>query len=88
MAKRWTMNDDLFIHAYFETVGDFIGPHDLDRPKGAVTRRAKHLKDTGAWAALDAMKAAEKQYFKALGIETLDDILNESEARFLAANAA
>lgn len=62
MAKRWTVKEDLFIHAYFDALGDMIGPHDLGRPKGAAAKRARVLKQSGAWAALDRMNAAEFEF--------------------------
>lgn len=68
MAKRWTLQEDEFIHTYFDAVGDFIGPHDLGRPKGAVTRRAAHLRSTGAWDALSRMEQARHDYLTALGV--------------------
>jgi len=68
MAKRWTMNEDIFLHAFFDGLGDMIGEHDLGRPKGAATARVKHLKFTGAWDALDNLKCAEQDYRKCLGL--------------------
>lgn len=62
MSKRWTMEDDQFVVEYFEAVGDFIGPHDLGRPAGSVTRRVKHLKECGAWDALKAVRYYEWAY--------------------------
>lgn len=51
MAQRWTEDEDRFIIAFFETIGPFIGPHDLDRSEAAVIVRARNLKKTGAWGA-------------------------------------
>lgn len=67
MARNWTQEEDEFIHSYFDGMGDFIGVHDLDRPKGAATRRAKFLKDSGAWAALDRASEAYADYLRAIG---------------------
>lgn len=67
MPKAWTQDEDEFIHSYFEGMGDFIGVHDLGRPKGAATRRAKFLKDSGAWAALDRVSEAYTDYLRAIG---------------------
>ena len=72
MSKRWTMEEDLFVHAYIG-IGDFIGPHDLGRPKGAATKRAKFLKESGAWDALDRLKQAEIDYRRATGRPVLED---------------
>lgn len=58
MAKRWTEADDRFIIAYFDSVGPFIGPHDLNRTVESVISRAKHLKKTGAWAAYNKADSA------------------------------
>lgn len=62
MSKRFTFKDDTFIASYFDAVGDSIGPHDLGRPAGSVTKRVKFLKDTGAWDALKAIKYYEWAY--------------------------
>ena len=62
MGKRWTPKEDMFIHAYFDAAGDMIGPHDLGRPKGAAAKRARALKQSGAWAALDRMSSAEFEF--------------------------
>jgi hypothetical protein len=62
MSKRFTFKEDQFIAAYFEAIGDYIGPHDLGRPIGSVAKRAKYLKDTGAWDALKAIKYYEWAY--------------------------
>lgn len=74
MARRWTIQEDTFLFAYFEAVGDFIGEHDLGRPKGAATARVRHLKRTGAWAAMERMRQAESDYYKCLGMPSLDDL--------------
>lgn len=66
MAKRWTFEDDTFLHAFYEGMGDWIGQHDLGRPKGAATRRVRHLKQTGAWDALTARQKATNDYYAAL----------------------
>ena len=73
MAKRWTREEDEFIHAYFGGVGDAIGPRDLHRPKGAVVKRAASLKASGAWAALDRKCAAEHDYLHAVGVQLAED---------------
>jgi hypothetical protein len=52
MSKRWSFEDDLFLVAYFDAVGDYIGQHDLGRPKGAATKRVQKLKESGAWDVL------------------------------------
>lgn len=51
MAQRWTEDEDRFIIAFFDSIGTFIGPHDLGRSEAATTVRARHLKKTGAWDA-------------------------------------
>ena len=73
MSKRWTQKDDLFLHEFFDAVGDFIGPHDLGRPIGAATKRVAHLRSCGAWAALDRRRQAEVDYLRCLGIVVEDD---------------
>ena len=67
MSKRWTMKEDLFLYTHFDAVGDYIGTHDLDRPKGAAAKRVAKLKFTGAWTALAAREEAEQAYHIALG---------------------
>ena len=49
MARRWTEREDLFIIAYYDAIGPYIGPHDLGRSEKATTDRAKFLKRSGAW---------------------------------------
>jgi hypothetical protein len=66
MSKRWSFSDDTFLRAYYDGIGDFIGVHDLGRPKGAATRRVAHLKKTGAWDALTDYFDAKAAYCKAL----------------------
>jgi hypothetical protein len=67
MSKRWTEKEDKFIHAYFDAVGDYIGPHDLGRPKGAAAKRAKALKASGAWDALTRERDAHHEYLRLTG---------------------
>lgn len=73
MAKRWTLKEDIFLHAYFPAVGDLVGTHDLGRPTGAATRRAALLKQTGAWDCLERRQAAECEYFRCLGMSSIED---------------
>jgi hypothetical protein len=73
MSRRWTEKEDRFIHAYFDAVGDYIGPHDLGRPKGAVMKRAKALKDSGAWDALTREKQGYHEYLRLTGTVFADD---------------
>lgn len=49
--KRWTMEEDIFLHEHFDAVGDFIGVHDLGRPpksaistNNACVRHGHHLR--------------------------------------------
>ena len=63
MAKRWTVEDDDFLARYYDAMGDYIGEHDLGRPKGAAAKRVKFLKDCGAW---DAIKARHRDDYKHL----------------------
>ena len=51
MTRRWTEAEDLFIIAYFDAVGPYIGPHDLGRTGYATKTRAAFLKRSGAWDA-------------------------------------
>lgn len=70
-GARWTWDDDLFLAAYFDAVGDMCGWHDLGKPEGAATKRVAKLKACGAWEALKAYIAAnythKRAYFVALG---------------------
>lgn len=74
MSKRWTMEEDLFLFAYFDAVGDYAGTHDLGRPAGAATKRVARLKETGAWPALAAREEAETAYRHALGMYSLPEL--------------
>jgi len=73
MAKRWKFEEDSFLHAYFDAVGDMVGWHDLGRPKGAATKRVAALKASGAWDALTRMKAARHEYDTLTGVKFFDD---------------
>lgn len=77
MSKRWTFEEDVYLHEYFDTLDDFLGTQDLGRPAGAATKRAKALKASGAWDALTRMKQAKTEYLRLTGVRMLDD---ESEA--------
>jgi hypothetical protein len=68
MARRWTYDEDRFLHAYFDGVGAFIGKHDLGRSEKATVARVNHLKDCGAWSAIDRELDAHNDYLKALGL--------------------
>jgi hypothetical protein len=74
MSKRWSIEDDEFIVRFFDEMGDYIGPHDLGRPKGAAAKRARHLKETGAWDALRRRMRSDfvclRDYFEALGVRS------------------
>lgn len=61
MSKRWSLEDDTFIHAY-HTVPN-IGPHDLGRSDRAVAKRIDFLKSSGAWDVLEVMARAREEYF-------------------------
>jgi len=52
MSKRWTFKEDLFLAQHFEAMGDWVGQHDLGRPKGAATKRVAALKEMGVWEVL------------------------------------
>lgn len=73
MSKRWTLREDQILHAYFDEMGDFVGTHDLGRPAGAATKRARLLKQTGAWAALDRQIEAGRDYRRCLGLPCMED---------------
>ena len=73
MSKRWTMKEDLFLHQFSE-LGSWIGERDLGRSEQATRNRIAHLKETGAWDALERMTTAELDYRAALGLKTVDDL--------------
>lgn len=70
MSKRYTPQEDRFIHAYHR-VAD-IGPNDLGRTTASVNRRAKFLKESGAWDALSRAMEAERDYYRAIGLSEED----------------
>ncbi len=74
MSKRWTEHEDKFIHAYFDALGDYVGTHDLGRPAGAAAKRAKFLKESGAWDALTRMQAQHHLYLKLTGHRFADGV--------------
>lgn len=75
MSKRWTEKEDKFLHAFFEAVGDYIGPHDLGRPAGAAAARVRALKASGAWDALTREEEANLEYRRLTRRPTpLDDL--------------
>lgn len=81
MAKRWTFDDDAFLHAYSEVGLDLIGPHDLKRSAKACKARIALLKETGAWEAITQRDLWMKKYRIAVGesVEHWGDI-NENDA--------
>ena len=91
MARHWKLEDDGFLVAYFDSVGDYIGVHDLGRPKGAATRRVADLKKSGAWDALVRMQQvhnraniaslrAELEYARAVGWDVEPSVAFDDEA--------
>lgn len=68
MSKRWSYDEDMFLAAYFDAIGDYIGVHDLGRPRGAATKRVQKLKETGAWDCLQLSIRCRSAYNTALGI--------------------
>ena len=90
-ARHWSYEDDEFLISYFDAVGDYVGTHDLGRPKGAATRRVAQLKKCGAWDALIrkqqleakagiASLRAELDYAKALGYSIEETGCSDDEA--------
>lgn len=73
MSRRWTMDEDLFLADYFDSIGDFVGEHDLGRPRGAATKRVRVLKESGAWDWLKMIRRAEREYRYATGTQTVLD---------------
>ena len=73
MSRRWTFDEDRFLHAYYDAVGDFVGEHDLGRPKGAATARVRLLKKNGGWGALSDLEAAKAHYHECVGTSRLDE---------------
>lgn len=51
MAKRWSYNEDVWVITWFGIVDASNIGADISRSAKAVTARAKHLKETGAWDA-------------------------------------
>jgi hypothetical protein len=49
MSKRWTVEEDLFLVSFFESIGAWIGPHDLGRSEKSTIKRVQNLKEWGAW---------------------------------------
>ena len=72
MTRRWTPDEDAFVHAYFSAVGVQNLANDLGRTTQAVNARAQRLRECGAWAALDRLLEAERDYFRALGANDMD----------------
>jgi hypothetical protein len=68
---RWKFEDDVYLVSFFEAVGDRNVCRDLKRKTGAAERRAKRLKETGAWQAVDdwikADFTARADHLNALG---------------------
>lgn len=73
MSRRWTFDEDRFLHAYFDAVGDIVGEHDLGRPRGAATARVRKLKANGAWGALTDLQNARAHYFEIVGTSSIDE---------------
>lgn len=62
MSKRWSFEEDCFLAAYFDAIGDAIGERDLGRPKGAASKRVEKLKECGAWKVLQMHRATRLAY--------------------------
>lgn len=54
MSKRWTFEEDLMLAEYDGIDANMIAEHDLDKPKGAGSRRVKTLKERGVWPHIQA----------------------------------
>lgn len=52
MSKRWSFEDDLFLVAYFDAVGDYLARILSNAAFGAATKRVQKLKESGAWDVL------------------------------------
>lgn len=91
MSKRYSLKEDKFIVSYFDVVGDMIGPHDLGRSRDAVKRRAKFLKESGLWRALEFSMNLETKLHERNGSIPKDCVgaleasvnLNQIEIRWL-----
>lgn len=59
---RYTEQEDLFIIAFFDGVGPMIGPHDLGRSEASVKKRAKFLKESGAWISAKTSQHHMKEF--------------------------
>lgn len=82
MAKHWTYDEDRYLHQWVTVVGAFIVAHDLGRPQAAVEARARILRKTGAWKALDDMQAALAAYRHSLGKPgTIEELFEGMDAR-------
>lgn len=57
MAKRFTMQQDLFLVRYggSSDMNTIISRHDMPHSKKAIDRRCEKLKETGAWDFLAAV---------------------------------
>ena len=88
MSKVWGKYDDIFIHAHFDAVGDSIGPNDLGRSAGAVTRRAKVLRESGAWDAMTAQMIAQGAHHVAASRPQQWDEEDVSRAQWMLRNAS
>jgi len=62
MAKRWTREEDIFLHEFADIGLAMISRHDLNRSEEAVKRRVAFLKETGAWDAITRMKCATAEF--------------------------
>jgi hypothetical protein len=80
MSKRFTFDDDAYIHCYADETGqlDWHVAQDIGRSEKSIKERRKKLIDCGAWAALTAIVKAKGDYYTALGlpryIESSEDI--------------
>lgn len=67
MAKRWTVDDDMFLARYEDMIPDwhnFIASHDLGfKGKDAGFKRYMLLKETGVWEKLQQLIAAQKTLY-------------------------
>lgn len=82
MAKRWKLEDDIFLAAYVDVGANYVANHDLGfQSKDAGVNRVKKLKELGLWDKINAyMKAKQDMHdawTMALGPEWAKELVED-----------
>jgi hypothetical protein len=73
--KRFDFREDDYIVAYLGCAGENAVARDLGRQNTSIKVRAKKLRDSGAWEAIERIRQAQQDYLACLGYDEVDQSL-------------